>query len=120
MDRRKQQRREGVDRRRYPRLDSKFILSYRQSSADYDMSRTKNIGYGGISFTAGRQLEVGKVVNLVIKFPFHDDPVKIKGQVVSCKGKGLIYDTSVKFLFMAPTLLDEFKAYQKKMRSRGV
>jgi hypothetical protein len=92
----------GPDRRRYPRITGRFIVSYRliDEVDNADISQTKNIGLGGMLLTTNRQFARGTNLSLEIRLPFDPDPIKIIAKVLESKEitKNLIYDTRLMFL----------------------
>jgi hypothetical protein len=92
----------GPERRRYPRIMGRFIVSYRlvDEVDNADISQTKNIGLGGMLLTTNRQLPRGTNLSLEIRLPFDPDPIKIIAKVLESKEitKNLIYDTRLMFL----------------------
>jgi hypothetical protein len=91
----------GPERRRYPRLNANFIVSYRakEPSSSFDLSQTKDVGQGGLLFTASKKIEPGTMLVMTVRFPFIPDKLELTGQVVKSqeKVKGLIYETHVQF-----------------------
>jgi hypothetical protein len=107
------------ERRKHPRLNKRCTVSYcgKNNCKDYDMSHTKDISFGGMGFTSSQKFEKGEQLDIIIRFPFVDQPVKMSGKVVQCRERSkIIYDIGVKFLYLAPEILDRFKKYQKKMQ----
>lgn len=110
----------GADSREYFRLDKAVIVSYcvkDDPRKRYDMSQTRNISYGGILFTASKYFEKGIILDMLIKFPFIKDRIKIIGEVAYCSlKKGNIYELGVRFVDLDPKVLDEFKKYQARIK----
>lgn len=92
----------GADRRKFPRIDGRFIVSYRilEESDNIDITQTKNLSLGGMLLTTNRQFDPGTNLAIEIRLPFDPDPIMLVGKVIeSCEiTKGLIYDTRLMFL----------------------
>lgn len=91
------------ERRRFPRIDAKYVISYKELfdvNVKFDLSQTKNIGEGGILFTSDKIYQKGAILELKIRFPDFSDFVTLKGKVVDSKsiGKGIMTDTRVSFI----------------------
>lgn len=93
---------EGPERRRSPRINARFIVSYRilEEEDNIDISQTKNLGKGGILLTTNRAFNAGTKLLLEIRLPFDPHPLTMIGRVVESREvtKGLIYDTRLEFL----------------------
>jgi c-di-GMP-binding flagellar brake protein YcgR len=93
----------GPDRRKYPRINARFIVSYRVlgEADNVDLTQTKNISLGGMLLTTNRQFKAGTNIALEIRLPFDPNPIMIIGKVLESHEvtKNLIYDT--RLLFMA-------------------
>lgn len=89
------------EKRKHQRLAGTYIVSYKVqgSSANFGISRTVNIGRGGMLFTAERPLEKGTRMTFVIKGPFFLEGMELSGSVIDCREavKGSIYETRVQF-----------------------
>jgi hypothetical protein len=94
----------GQERRRYVRVDGRFIVSYHVINAGerHDVSRTKNLSLGGIAFTNDRPFEKGTCLGLKLMLPTAPKPILIAGEVIESKElvRGLIYDIRLKFLMI--------------------
>ncbi len=92
----------GSERRRHPRVNSRFIVSYRilEEVNNADISQTKNISLGGMLLTTNRKFSVGTNLALEIRLPFDPNPIMIIGKVLESReiSKDLIYDTRLAFL----------------------
>ncbi|MFA5156048.1 MAG: PilZ domain-containing protein [Candidatus Omnitrophota bacterium] len=92
----------GPERRRFPRIDGRFIVSYRilEESDNIDITQTKNLSLGGMLLTTNRKFDPGTNLALEIRLPFDPDPIMLIGKVVESHEitKGLIYDTRMMFL----------------------
>jgi hypothetical protein len=92
----------GAEKRKVPRIDARFIVSYRilEEVNNIDITQTKNMSLGGMLLTTNRQFESGTNLALEIRLPFDLDPIMIIGKVVDSKEitKNLIYDTRLMFL----------------------
>ena len=93
---------EGVEKRKYPRAEGRFIVSYRVIPANdnADISQTKNLSLGGMLLTTNCQFPVGTNLALEIRLPFDPDPIMIIAKVLESKEitKNIIYDTRLIFL----------------------
>ena len=85
------------ERRKHPRLDKTFIVSYRifAEADNYDLTQTKNISVGGMLLTTNRLFRPGTVLSIDIRLPFLMEPLNLKGRVVESRevARQLIYDT---------------------------
>ncbi len=92
----------GPERRRYPRVSGRFIVSYRifEESDSVDVTQTKNLSIGGMLLTTNRQFDAGTNLALEIRLPFDPNPIMLIGKVVESREitKDLIYDTRLSFL----------------------
>jgi hypothetical protein len=91
----------GRDRRKKPRTDANFVISYhlQREDANYDLTQTKNVSQGGMLLTTNRKFEKGTRLDMTMQFPFLDDKIKVVGEVVGSKEvlKDLIYETRLMF-----------------------
>lgn len=92
----------GPERRKYPRINARFIVSYRilEESDNLAIAQTKNLSMGGMLFTTNKQFDSGAKLVLEIRLPFDPDPIMIVGHVLESRevSKDLIYDTRLQFL----------------------
>jgi len=92
----------GPERRKHPRIGSRFIVSYRiwEGNDDIDISETKNLSSGGMLLTTNIKFAVGTKLALEIRLPFEPRPIMLVGEVEESREvkKGLIYDTRLMFL----------------------
>lgn len=93
---------QGPERRKYPRINGRFIVSYRilEESDNIDISQTKNMGLGGMLLTTNRHFDVGTNIALEIRLPFDPNPIMLIAKVLESREitKDLIYDTRLSFL----------------------
>ena len=95
---------EGKDKekRKYPRVDARFVVSYRIVEDDniMDLSQIKNLSLGGMLFTTMDHFDPGTQLSIEMRVPVDPHPVEIVGRVVdSCKvSKESIYNTRIEFL----------------------
>ncbi len=98
----------GMERRKYPRLDANFVISYRIKEVvdGYDLTQSKNVSQGGILLTTNRVFNKGTILAMTIRFPLIPQKIEVTGEVVASKEvvRDLIYETRIKFL----DLDDEF------------
>jgi len=92
----------GPERRKFPRITGRFIVSYRllEDCDNIDVSQTKNISLGGMLLTTNRKFETGTNLALEIRLPFDPNPIMLIGRVVDSREitRNLIYDTRLAFL----------------------
>ena len=92
----------GAEKRKYPRVSGRFIVSYRviEHAGDIDLTQTKNISLGGMLLTTNCQFPTGTNLALEIRLPFDPSPMMIIAKVLESKEitKNIIYDTRLEFL----------------------
>jgi c-di-GMP-binding flagellar brake protein YcgR len=92
----------GPERRKYPRVSGRFIVSYRilEENDKADITQTKNISLGGMLLTTNRKFDHGTNLALEIRLPFDPNPIMLIGKVLESKEitRDLIYDTRLMFL----------------------
>jgi len=92
----------GPERRKYPRINGRFIVSYRilEDINNVDISQTKNVCLGGMLLTTNKSFKIGTNLALEIRLPFDPNPIMIIGKVLDSHeiSKDLIYDTRLLFL----------------------
>jgi c-di-GMP-binding flagellar brake protein YcgR len=92
----------GPERRKYPRVSGRFIVSYRilEENDNVDVSQSKNISLGGMLLTTNKSLSVGTNLAIEIRLPFDPNPIMIIAKVLESHeiSKDLIYDTRLNFL----------------------
>ncbi len=92
----------GPERRKYPRLNTNFVVSYRlkQIPDSYDISQSKNVSQEGMLLTTNRYFDKGTLLAMIIRFPFFAGKIEATGEVVESKEvvKNLLYETRIKFL----------------------
>ena len=98
----KMKKHKDSEKRKYPRIESNFIISYRikQLPADYDLTQTKNVSQGGLLLTTNKKFTPGTILAITIRFPFTPAGIEITGKIVDSEEvrKGWIYDTRIEFL----------------------
>jgi len=91
----------GRDRRKKPRTDANFVISYhlQREDANYDLTQTKNVSQEGMLLTTNRKFEKGTRLDMTMLLPFLDDKIRVVGEVVGSKEvlKDLIYETRLMF-----------------------
>jgi len=91
----------GAERRRHPRVNARFIVSYRilDEIDNLDISQTKNLSLGGMLLTTNRKFGIGTNLALEIRLPFDPNPIMIIAKVLESReiSKDLIYDTRLIF-----------------------
>jgi hypothetical protein len=92
----------GKERRKYPRANGRFIVSYRviPNNAHADITQTKNLSLGGMLLTTNCQFPAETSLALEIRLPFDPDPIVTIAKVLESKEivKGVIYDTRLAFV----------------------
>jgi len=92
----------GPERRQYPRMDSKFVVSYRikQNPNGYDLSQTKNVSQGGMLLTTNKLFPKDTSLAMTIRFPFVAQKIELTGRVIASREivRDLIYETRIQFL----------------------
>lgn len=92
----------GLERRKYPRVAGRFIVSYRilEEFDNTDITQTKNLSLGGMLLTTNRQFDSGTKLAIEIRLPFDPDPIMLIGRVMESREitRHLIYDTRLMFL----------------------
>ena len=74
----------GSERRAYKRIRKHFIAKFRsrprdaqeKTSADWNMVTIYDLGAGGTLFNYNKRLEIGSLLNLEIKFPISETPIR--------------------------------------------
>lgn len=93
---------QGPERRKHPRIEGRFIVSYRilQEANNIDITQTRNVSLGGMLLTTNRKFDSGTNLALEIRLPFDPNPIMLIGRVVESHEvtKNLIYDTRLNFL----------------------
>ena len=92
----------GPEKRKHPRIEANFVVSYRvkDPSARYDLSQTKNISQGGILLITNQEFDKGTKLTIVIRFPLIPEKIEIDGAVIDSKEvvRKLIYETRIQFV----------------------
>jgi len=109
----------GPERRKYPRVDATFVISYRpkEISGEYDLVQSKNISQGGMLITTNKYFEKGKQLELIIRFPFVPQKIVTTAEVVDCKEmtKNLLYEKKIKLLNLDMEIFKKIGEYVKKI-----
>ena len=92
----------GPEKRKFPRVDANFVISYRikEMVDGYDLTQSKNVSQGGILLTTNRLFNKGTMLAMTIRFPLIPQKIDVTGEVVDSKEvvRDLIYETRIKFL----------------------
>jgi len=111
----------GQERRKFPRTQATFVVSYRIKDIpdDYDLSQTRNVSQGGILITTNRFFGDGVHLKITIRFPFVPQKIEATGEVVSCTEvvKNIIYETRIKFLDLDMEIFQKVGAYIENLLS---
>lgn len=103
----------GPERRKYPRVAGKFVVSYRIKSEvdNYDITQTRNLSLGGMLLTTNRNFSPGTILAIDVRLPFFIDAISFTGRVTESIEvvKDLIYDTHIQFLGIDPKAEDIVK-----------
>ncbi len=77
-----------------------------------DITRTKDLSEGGVSFTASHLLSAGTILDLKLQLPLMEESFDLEGRLVSCTEirKNIIYAIGVEFI----NLKEEQKQLLKK------
>ncbi|UCG35805.1 MAG: PilZ domain-containing protein [Candidatus Omnitrophota bacterium] len=110
----------GPERRRFPRLNENYVVSYRKTEAarkEYDLSQTKNISRGGACIATRTQFEKGAHLEIVMRVPFRPEKITVEGEVVESKEvvKNLVSHTRIKFVNVDPALEKELGAFLEQL-----
>ncbi|MCM8791950.1 MAG: PilZ domain-containing protein [Candidatus Omnitrophica bacterium] len=93
---------EGRERRKYPRLDARFFISYKPLEEDklIDVTQAKNISLGGVLLNTNREFAPGTKLSLKIRLPSSTQPVSFIGKVIECRSivRNMIYETRVELI----------------------
>ncbi|MCM8756681.1 MAG: PilZ domain-containing protein [Candidatus Omnitrophica bacterium] len=105
----------GEERRKSPRINVNFVVSYRiKNEADnHDLTQSRNVSAGGMLLTTNRKFEKGTILAMCIRFPFFTKKIEINGEVVDSKEivRNVIYETRIRFAGLEDTLLKELHKY---------
>ena len=110
----------GPERRRYPRLNENYVVSYRQCEGvrkDFDLSQTKNISRGGACVTTRTPFEKGAHLEIVMRVPFRAEKITVEGEVIESTEvvKNLVSHTRIKFVNVDPAVEKELGAFLEKL-----
>ena len=102
------------ERRKYIRVDARFVVSYKEAFKDTprtDITQTKNISFGGMLFTTDREFKTGTILKVKIRLPNIDDYINVKVEVVDSRSimNGMMYDTRGKFIGIRPDEQESIK-----------
>jgi c-di-GMP-binding flagellar brake protein YcgR len=76
-------RRQGAERRRFPRIAEELVVRYEPLDVQpsRDQGRTLNLSAGGVLILAHQPLPQGQRIRVVLALPGDDSPIEITGQV---------------------------------------
>ena len=113
-----QEKYSGSERRKHPRLDVSFVVSYRvkEPPANYDMSQSKNVSQGGMMLTTNRHFDQGTHLAIKVRFPFLPSKLEVWGEVVDSKEvlKNVIYETRIKFIGPESDMFEKLGEFVKE------
>ena len=98
---------EGLNRRRFPRVNYPCLIIVRHDQGDPDviLTHTENIGIGGVSVTLKKNFRLYSFIELELDLLDIGNHIKCQGKVVWSlrrkfdeKRKPLFYDTGVEFV----------------------
>ncbi len=108
----------GVERRRYPRTNAAFLISYKNmhSDSDFNISQTVNISQGGMLLTTSELFPKGTMLKMLTSFPFFSQRISLSGKVVRQRevARGLIYETGIEFANLEQVIFDKLGEFIKK------
>ncbi|MFO8053110.1 MAG: PilZ domain-containing protein, partial [Candidatus Omnitrophota bacterium] len=108
----------GPERRKHPRLNANFVVSYRiiEPPSDFDLSQTKDVSQGGLFLTTNRSFDKGTLLAMTVRFPFISEKLELTGQVVNSQErvKNLLYETHIKFKDSDEKLIKKIGNFIKK------
>lgn len=108
----------GEERRKWPRINANFVVSYRiqETPDDYDLSQTKDIGQGGVLITTNKPFNTGAHLTMLLRIPFVPQKIEITGEVVASTEmvRDLIYETRVKFLSLNSDFFEKLGEFIKE------
>lgn len=108
----------GVERRRYPRTNAAFLVSYKNmySDSDFNLSQTVNISQGGLLLTTSELFPKGTTLKMLTFLPFFSQRVNLSGKVVRQReiAKGLIYETGVEFTNLEQVVFEKLGEFAKR------
>ena len=108
----------GVERRRYPRVNAAFLVSYKNmySESDFNISQTVNISQGGFLLTTSELFPKGTTLKMLTFFPFFSQRINLAGKVVRQKevAKELIYETGVEFTNLEQVVFEKLGEFTKR------
>jgi len=109
----------GPERRKYPRIDATFVVSYKpkEISEEYDLVQSKNVSQGGMLITTNRHFEKGTQLELMIRFPFVSQKIIVTAEVVDCReiAKNFLYETRLRLLDLDMEIFKKIGEYVRKI-----
>jgi len=113
----------AVERRRYPRVNGRFVVSYQPLGPDakFDITQAKNISQGGLLLTSSRPFEKDTNLALRIRLPSMQEPIEPFGRVVESREviKGVVYDTRLAFSVLSDAdrrmMVEALDSYRKML-----
>lgn len=103
----------GPERRRFKRIKKEFVIKLRVYpkgkvilKGEHDEVSVQNIGGGGVFLSYGKEIEIGRFVDLNIKFSGLHEPIRCLGKVVRIEpsnqsktpGQPPLYHIAVRFV----------------------
>lgn len=102
------------ERRKFKRISGSYVVSYASLETKelrFDVSQTKDLSEGGLSFIADRTFEKDVLLKIKLRLPEFSDYVIVKAQVVASQklGKGVAYNIRAKFVEVEQSVKDAIK-----------
>jgi len=102
------------NRRKFNRLNRSYVISYvpvKNGELKYDVSQTKDLSEGGLSFISDKSFEKGTILKIKLKLPEFLDYVIVQAQVVNStqRARSIIYETRASFIAVEQKIKDSIK-----------
>jgi len=102
------------NRRKFKRINRSYIVSYtpvKNGELKYNVSQTKDLSEGGLSFISDKSFEKGTILKIKLKLPEFLDYVIVQAQVVNStqRARSIIYETRASFIAVEQKIKDSIK-----------
>jgi len=108
----------GTEKRKNQRLVVTYQISYKlkDSQDPYNLSRTKNIGRGGMLLLASKAYARGAWLVLLVRCPFSTQPIEAAGEVLESREvvKNSVYEMRLRFSPVSRERLSALDEFIKK------
>jgi|GEM_PF-2275648 len=108
----------GPEKRQSPRLGVTYQVSYRlkDSAQAFDVTRTKDIGRGGMRLTVNKPYPKGTPMVCIIRGPFSIEGIEVEGEVLEAREvvKGSLYEVRIKFSALSHARLAVLEDFIKR------